>query len=159
MYKCMLYNFYKIKLKKKHFWFLVKKYPNWKKKDRSNRSSDEGDIVDLKSTLFFRKFYDDRTITMCASQKRKEIQGKEVPMKRGKEWLVQDQIFSLSWAWALCFKLSTEEGKQEGACSCSRWSIGFAVQAWFYSHFMHGQQCNGMHVAFRQWCLVPYDGE
>ena len=50
------------------FGFLAKKYPNWKKKNRSNRSSDEGDIVDLKSALFVRKFCDGRTIAMCASQ-------------------------------------------------------------------------------------------
>ena len=38
------------------------------KTNQSNQSLDDGDIVNLKSALFFRKFCDGRTITMCASQ-------------------------------------------------------------------------------------------
>ena len=38
------------------------------KKNQSNWSSDEGDIVDLKSALFDRKFCDSGTIAMCTSQ-------------------------------------------------------------------------------------------
>ena len=34
------------------FRFLVKIYPNGKKNNRSNWGSDEGDIIDLKSTIF-----------------------------------------------------------------------------------------------------------
>ena len=55
----------------------------------------------------------------CIGQKRQEIQGEEVPRRRGKERLLQDQVISLSRARALCLELSTIEGKQEGAYSCS----------------------------------------
>ena len=44
MNKCpIIQNFYR---------FLVKKYQIKKIKNRQNQSSDEGDIIDLKSTLF-----------------------------------------------------------------------------------------------------------